>query len=36
MKALPYSNLSTHMKSRASVMLEGDTEVNGVHGLYLK
>ena len=36
MKALPYLNLSTHMGSLASVMLEGDTEVNCLHGFYLK
>jgi hypothetical protein len=36
MKALPYLNLATHMGSQASVMLEGDTEVNCLHGLYIK
>jgi hypothetical protein len=36
MKALPYLNLLTHMRSWASVMLEGNTEVNCLHGLYLK
>jgi hypothetical protein len=36
MKALPYLNLPTHMRSWAGVMLEGDTEVNCLHGLYLK
>jgi hypothetical protein len=36
MKALPYLNLPTHMGSWAGVMLEGDTEVNCLHGLYLK
>ena len=36
MKALPYLNLPTHMGSCAGVMLEGDTEVNCLHGLYLK
>jgi hypothetical protein len=36
MKALPYSNLPTHMKSWDGVMFEGDTKVNCLHGLYLK
>jgi hypothetical protein len=36
MKALPYLNLSTHMGSWASVILEEDTWVNCLHGLYLK
>jgi hypothetical protein len=36
MKALPYLNFPTHMRSWVGVMLEGDTEVNCLHGLYLK
>ena len=36
MKSLTYLNLSTHMGSWVGVMLEGDTEVNCLHGLYLK
>jgi hypothetical protein len=36
MKALPYLNFPTRMSSWAVVMLEGDTEVNCLHGLYLK
>jgi hypothetical protein len=36
MKALPYLNSSTHMGSWDGVMLEGDIEVNCLHGLYLK
>jgi hypothetical protein len=36
MKALPYLNLSTHMGPWAGVMLEGDIEVNCLHGLFLK
>jgi hypothetical protein len=36
MKALPYLNLSTHMRFWDDVMLEGDIEVNCFHGLYLK
>jgi hypothetical protein len=36
MKVLPYLNLSTHMRSYAGVMLEGDIEVKCLHGLYLK
>jgi hypothetical protein len=36
MKALPYLNLSNSHGSWVGVMLEGDTEVNCLHGLYLK
>jgi hypothetical protein len=36
MKALPSLNFPTHMGSRAGVMLEGDTEVKCLHGVYLK
>jgi hypothetical protein len=36
MKALTYLNLPIDMRSWDGVMLEGDTEVNSLHGLYLK
>jgi hypothetical protein len=36
MKALPYLNLVTLTRSWAWVILEGDTGVNYLHGLYLR
>jgi hypothetical protein len=36
MKALPYLNLVTLTRSWAWVILEGDTGVNCLHGLYLR